>query len=231
MPLTYSVSSKNRLRFSWKGVISMNYRHIVFDVDGTLIDSGEADVRGLQDTLEQLTGVVTPLEELRFSQGIPGKDTLQILGIKDIDIVEEQWIKNILRYSDGITPFDGMKETLEALTTRGVKLGVVTSRTHREFDADFPRYGVAHLFGPMICADDTVGHKPEPDPLLRYIELTEAIPQEVLYVGDTINDSLCAQRSGIDFALALWGANDLTIPAEHRLQSPTELLNLPDKAL
>ena len=209
----------------------MNYKHIVFDVDGTLIDSGTADIRGLQDTLEQLTGVVTPLEELRFSQGIPGKDTLRILGIEDIDAVEEQWIQNILRYSGGITLFPGMKETLEALDARGVKLGVVTSRTHRELDGDFPRYGVAHLFGPMICAEDAPGHKPEPAPLLRYMELTGARPEEVLYVGDTINDSLCAQRSGIDFALALWGTNDLAIPAEHRLQSPSALLDLPDKVL
>lgn len=207
----------------------MNYKHIVFDVDGTLIDSGEADVRGLQDTLEQLTGVVTPLEELRFSQGIPGKDALQILGIEDIDAVEEQWIQNILRYSDGITLFDGMKETLETLTSRGVKLGVVTSRTHRELDKDFPRYGVSHLFGPMICAEDAPGHKPEPAPLLRYMELTGARAEEVLYVGDTINDSLCAQRSGVDFALALWGANDLNIPAVHRPETPAGLLELPDR--
>lgn len=204
----------------------MGYQHMVFDVDGTLIDSGEADVRGLQDTLEQLTGVVTPLEELHFSLGIPGKDALRILGIEDIDAVEEQWIQNNLRYWDAITLFDGMKETLETLFARGIRLGVATSRTHREFDADFPRYGVARLFGPMICADDTTSHKPEPGPLLRYLELTGARPEEVLYVGDTINDSLCAQRAGVDFALALWGTFDPTIPARHRLEDPAQLLEL-----
>ena len=209
----------------------MNYRHIVFDVDGTLIDSGMADLRGLQDTLEQLTGVVTPIEELRFSQGIPGITTLQLLGIEDPEGVQKLWIQNIVKYSGNITLFPEMQEALEALDARGVKLGVVTSRIHEEFDQDFPRYGVAHLFGPMICADDTPGHKPEPDPLLRYMELTGSRPEEVLYVGDTINDSLCAQRSGADFALALWGANDLAIPAEHRLQSPSALLDLPDKTL
>lgn len=209
----------------------MNYKHMVFDVDGTLIDSGMADLRGLQDTLEQLTGVVTPLEELRFSQGIPGITTLQLLGIEDPEGVQKLWIQNIIKYSGNITLFPEMQGALEVLASRGVRLGIVTSRTHQEFDTDFPRYGVVHLFGPMICADDTPGHKPEPDPLLRYMELTGSRPEEVLYVGDTINDSLCAQRSGVDFALALWGANDLTLPATHRPGTPARLLELPDKTL
>lgn len=209
----------------------MGYKHMVFDVDGTLIDSGMADLRGLQDTMEQLTGVAPPLEDLLFSQGIPGKASLQRLGIENYEAVEEQWIQNIRRYSGGITLFDGIKETLEALAARGIGLGVVTSRTHREFDRDFPRYGITHLFGPMICAEDAPGHKPQPDPLIRYMELTGAAPGETLYIGDTVNDSLCAQSAGVDFALALWGTFDPAIPSKYRLARPADLLALPDKPL
>ena len=64
----------------------MRYRHIAFDLDGTLIDSEEAVLRSLQDTLRTVTGNEYPLSELIFSLGIPGLKCLEQLGLSLIHI-------------------------------------------------------------------------------------------------------------------------------------------------
>lgn len=204
----------------------MNYRHIVFDVDGTLLSSSLADMRGLQDTVAELTGQVLPLEELRFSQGIPGVATLKRLGLEHIPNAHALWVENVKRYRDSIRLFDGIRETVEALAEQGYGLGIVTSRIRREFDVEFPRYGISALFQTVLCADDEgAGHKPAPDPLLKYMELTHTTPQELLYVGDTVYDSQCAHSAGADFALALWDNADPTVSAEVALEHPQQLLS------
>lgn len=204
----------------------MGYLHMVFDVDGTLIDSAEADLLGLQDTVLELTGRLMPREELLFSQGIPGIDALTQLGLDRFPDSFDRWLQNILKHSEGIDLFPGMGDTVRALAKRGTKLGIVTSRTRQEFDIGVRHYDIIPLFGPAICVEDSSGHKPQPDPLLRYMELTGAKPEETLYIGDTINDSLCAQGAGVDFALALWGTQDPSIPARHKLERPAQLLEL-----
>lgn len=204
----------------------MNYRHIVFDVDGTLLNSSLSDMQGLQDTVAELTGQVIPLEELRFSQGIPGVATLKRLGLDHIPNAHALWVEKVKQYRDSVRLFDGIRETVEALAEQGFALGIVTSRIRREFDAEFPRYGISQHFGVTLCADDAgAGHKPDPDPLLRYMELTRSTPRELLYVGDTVYDSRCAHSAGVDFALALWDNPDPTVSAEVALTHPQQLLS------
>ncbi|MBQ4088370.1 MAG: HAD hydrolase-like protein, partial [Clostridia bacterium] len=77
-----------------------------------------------------------------------------------------------------------------------------------------------------VCADHTEKHKPEPEPLLKYMELTGAKPDEVLYIGDSKYDEMCAHAAGVDFALATWGATDLTLPAEWKPAEPMEIANI-----
>ena len=76
----------------------------------------------------------------------------------------------------------------------------------------------------VICADDTAEHKPEPGPLLKYMERTGAKPSEVLYVGDTVYDMQCARGAGVDFALARWGNPDGRVDADYDEPTPMALL-------
>ena len=65
-----------------------------------------------------------------------------------------------------------------------------------------------------MCADDTVEHKPASGPLLKYMELSGAEKEEILYIGDSVYDSKCAENAGVDFALAVWGSHTKTTPRE-----------------
>lgn len=201
----------------------MKYTHIVFDIDGTLIDTEYAVLHSLKDTVETLTGKKIPVSELTFALGITGADAMKILGIKDSIHALKLWDKNMGKYADTVKVFDGVSELLEDLAKAECWLGIVTSKTREEFRHDFCGYDIDHYFKTVVCADDTKEHKPDAAPLLKYMELSGAGRSETLYVGDSRYDGECARNAGIDFALAVWGSHSKSIKADYYLENPLDL--------
>lgn len=204
----------------------MKYSHIVFDLDGTLIDTERAILPSLRDTLEELTGRHYKELALTFALGITGADALKRLGVADVPAALTLWIEKMHKYEDAVSLFVGVAEALAKLREQRLALGIVTSKTREEFAHDFNRFGIGGYFQTVVCAEDTAEHKPTPAPLLKYMELSGAHRERVLYVGDSIYDSQCAHAAGVDFALALWGTHNPAIPAQHRIQMPGHLLSL-----
>ena len=204
----------------------MKYKHIIFDIDGTLIDTEFAVLHSLQETIKGLSCKEIPCSELRFALGITGKDALKKLGIKDISYAIELWDKNMRNYTNTIKVFDGIFELLKNLQSQDYEMGIVTSKTREEFIHDFCPFGISHYFKTIICADDTQKHKPNAAPILKYMELSKTAPNKVLYIGDSKYDSKCAKNAGIDFALAVWGSHNKNIEADYFLESPTDLLSV-----
>lgn len=203
----------------------MNYSHIVFDVDGTLIDTFYSNMQSLQDTLKELTGEVHPLEELGRFFGIPGMETMVQLGLDDPAGALVQWVENLQRYRHTDRVYDGIPELLETLSGAGLALGVVTSRTRSEFDADFSSLPIARYFGTTITASDTLRHKPDPDPLLEYIRRTGCEKGQVLFIGDSSYDMQCAAGAGVASGLAGWGATGPRA-CTHYFETPKEVSEL-----
>ena len=190
---------------------SMKYKHIVFDIDGTLIDTEYA--------------VLHSLQELRFALGITGTDALKKLEIKDTSYAIELWDKNMRNYTNTIKVFDGIIELLKNLLSLDYEMGIVTSKTREEFTHDFCPFGISHYFKTIICADDTQEHKPNAAPILKYMELSKTDHSKVIYIGDSKYDSKCAENAGIDFALAVWGSHNKHIKADYFLEKPANLLS------
>lgn len=207
----------------------MKYTNIVFDVDGTLLDTEEAVLKSFQVTLEEL-GIRKEMAELSFCLGITGKAALEKLGIDGVDEVLERWLSHMEKLSDLIHVFDGIRGLLEALKGRGISLGVITSRIREEFDGAMGEFGLDGYFDVTVCAEDTIGHKPDAEPMKRYLELTGADPGRVLYVGDSIYDMECAKAAGTACGLALWGCNSVRhIRADHYFPEPYDVLCTADQ--
>lgn len=200
------------------------YKQIVFDVDGTLIDTEEAIVYSLQETLLTVSGKRMPLVELTFALGITGEDALKRLEIDDIPATMDIWVRNLRKYADTMVAFHGIKELLEELLQQGYELGIITSRVKEEFGDDLEHAGMLDYFTTIVCADDTTEHKPTPAPLLKYMELTGVDCSRILYIGDSEYDSGCAEGAGVDFALAGWGSHGRDIRATYYLERPEDLL-------
>lgn len=204
------------------------YDHIVFDIDGTLIDTEHAVMHGLQDAVRELTGREMEIGQLLFSFGIPGEDVLRILGIPHPRAALVLWNRHIRKYWDTIDVFSGMRETLNRFVESGIEIGVVTSKTRQEYEVEFRRFDISDLFSLAVTADDTARHKPEPEPLMKYMELSGAQPGRTLYVGDSEYDMRCAKAAGVDGALALWGAVNKNVESVWRVKNPSELLRIND---
>jgi len=203
------------------------YNYIIFDIDGTIIDTELAVLSSLQKLLSEELNKKYSFEELRFSLGIPGEMALNKLGLSNIPGSFKKWNIYLKEYFHHVKIFDDVKETIVKLNEMGVSTGIVTSETKEEFLSDFVPFGLSNYFKLVVCADDTEKHKPNPEPLLKFIELSGVDKSKTLYIGDTKYDLDCAFGAGIDFALALWGAKSSNgISANYILENPKQILEL-----
>jgi HAD superfamily hydrolase (TIGR01549 family) len=203
------------------------YDYIIFDIDGTLLDTEVAVLSSLQKLVCEELNKKLNFDELSFALGIPGEVTLNKLGITNISDCGVKWNKYLKEYFHHIKVFDEIKDTLIKLNEIGVSTGIVTSKTREEFLNDFIPFELDNFFKLVVCADDTKKHKPNPDPILKFIEISGADKSKTIYIGDTKYDMECALSAGIDFALALWGAKSSTgINANYFLKNPKQILEL-----
>ncbi|MBL3732127.1 HAD family hydrolase [Lysinibacillus sp. HST-98] len=181
-------------------------RAIIFDVDGTILDTEQAILQSLQRTLRKETQKDYPFEALRFALGIPGKDALQRLNVDDIEAVHQKWSAAVLDFSHEVAVFESLEDVIQHLATKPLQLGIVTSKTAQEVVDEFEPFGLSEYFQHIVSASDTEKHKPNPEPLLKCLDALQVAPEEAIYIGDSIYDFQCAKQAGAKFALAHWGA-------------------------
>ena len=204
------------------------YRHFVFDIDGTLIDTERTGVLSLIRTVEELLGFVMPYEEAYGYFGIPSAKVAPMLGYADAERFGERWEENFVDLSHLMKSFEGAEEVLAAVKSAGRTTGCVTSRSRYEFEKDVHMQRLVKYIDHVVCAEDSEGHKPSPDPMFAYMEKAGAkAPAECIYIGDTMHDFQCAQGAGCDFALADWQGRGLQgIPARYHLTEIGQILDL-----
>lgn len=203
------------------------YKHLVFDIDGTLIDTAKIHFTSLERALKILWGEGKEIPDLKFSFGIPGIRTMEILEFPDPVEAHKVWERTYIECSQeiGIKPFEGVKEVLEKLSKTEASLGIITSKNREEYEEDFARRGMGDYFACAVTASDTGRGKPYPDPMLEYLKRTGAKPEEVLFFGDSAYDMECARVAGVDGALVLWGSlMPEEIEANYRLKEVEEIL-------
>ena len=204
----------------------MKYKHIVFDIDGTLIDTERAALESLSDTIFELTGERREPESLWFAFGPPAHITIERVGL-DMEAGLRMWYEKFGEaFKDRVEIYAGVREVLERLTAEGCSLGVVTSKVREEYECNFIPLGLGGYLPVAVCCDECEAPKPSPTPMLRYMDITGASADEILFVGDTIYDAECAHGANVDFALATWGAQDKTVSAEYYPATPTELIDI-----
>ena len=185
-------------------------------------------LHGLQRALRDITGEHWDLSRLTPVLGIPGLDAFERLGIhspEQIFQIYPRWEQYEQEYQYTAYLYEGIVPLLDFLKKKGCGLGIITSKTMPQYTSSFLPFQISEYFQTVITADDTVRHKPDPEPMLAYMERTGVCPRQILYIGDSIYDMQCAAQAGVDSCLALWGCHCPDgISSTHRFEEPTAMM-------
>jgi pyrophosphatase PpaX len=191
---------------------------VLFDWDGTLLDSREALLRAWHGASENVLGrrfPATPEEEhVIFTQ--PGSRAFPYAA-GDAERAELLAAAFQREYEDSgrlVRAFPGVVGMLRRLRESGLRVGVVTSKSRRRYEADAERIGVIELVGAAICQEDCRVHKPDPAPVLLALERLGAEPPAAVMVGDTPVDLAAGAAAGAEVVGVSWGASDASALSE-----------------
>ena len=194
---------------------SSNIDTVLFDLDGTLIDSIplirasylhtlEVHFGGESDPDLWLAGLGRPL---RWHFGQMTSDTNEIEAM-----IATYRAHNHAHHDAMVTAFPGAVEAVQDLARRGIKLGIVTSKLRKGAHKGLKHCGFGlEPFGAIIGMDDCTEHKPHPEPVRMALRLLGSTPERAVMVGDSPYDLMSGKSAGTSTAAVAWG----TFPREH----------------
>lgn len=203
------------------------YKYIIFDVDGTLIDTEPAVVLSYQRVFFEEFGRYLTGEELFEHYTVPTYERMKKFGLKNVEEAVGKFHTYLMEAFCKVKAYEGILQLLEALEHKNISIGIVTARSKKEVEEDPYFQSLVKHFKYIVCADDTEKHKPDPEPLLKIFNEMNIDASKTIYIGDTYADFMCAKNSGVHFGLAIWGAKKTEgINAEYNFEKPEEILSV-----
>jgi phosphoglycolate phosphatase len=205
------------------------YRAVIFDWDGTLLDSTHHIVGALLGACRDLGLREPSREEAGWVIGLSLQAALYRLvpdlGADHVDIFVQRYRAHFMALQHEMRLFEGQDLLLRELSAGGAVLGVATGKSRRGLDESIERLGLRDLFRATRTADEARG-KPDPDMLLQLLAELGLAPESVLMVGDTTHDVLMARAAGVDSLAVAYGAH---APSLLESAGPTALVaTVPD---
>jgi pyrophosphatase PpaX len=183
-------------------------RTVLFDLDGTLIDSVRLILDSYHHTLashglpprsdeEWLRGVGTPLT-VQFAEWGDDPDTLGAL----IATYREY---NLKHHDRMVTVYPGVVDAVRTIRTAGIATGLVTSKNRLGALRGLTLARLEAMMDVLVCADEVTNPKPHPEPVEKAVALLGADRDSTIYVGDSVHDMHSGRAAGVRTAAVLWG--------------------------
>ncbi|NIN71255.1 MAG: HAD-IA family hydrolase [Gemmatimonadetes bacterium] len=213
--------------------MTARYRGILFDLDGTLVDSLDLILASYRHTMKTHLGRVPPDDEWKNTMGTPLRAQLQSFASSPEQA--ESMFRTYIEHNEAnherlIRTFPGMREAAVALRRAGYRLAVVTSKLGANAERELRTCGLDGLFDGLVSASDVRRPKPDPEPVVMGLQSIELPAEDALLVGDSLYDLQAGRAAGVDTAAALWGPFDRQHLAagqpDHWLETIDQLLVL-----
>ena len=184
----------------------MRFETVLFDLDGTVVDSGAIILASMQHATREVLGREYSDEELMQTVGGPGLEAqMHALAPDQVEELVDVYRAHNEPLHDELEACAGMEDVLERLHEEGRRLGVVTAKRRSTVELAFANVPLGHLFEAIVGGDETERHKPDPEPLLLGAERLGAEPTATAYVGDSPFDVRAAKAAGMFAVAVTWG--------------------------
>ena len=209
----------------------MRLRAVLFDLDGTLIDSAEDIGLALKKTLKDIGLEELYPDDVRKYIGGGVKALLErVLGDKFreeyVELFRRHYLSNPVVYTK---PYEGVPEVLKELKGKGVKLAVVSNKLEELSREILRRLDLLDYFDFVAGGDTFPEKKPSPVPVLKTLEILGEEPGGALIVGDTEADIVAGKSAGTSTALASWGYVRInSVKPDFMFKKPLEILSVLD---
>lgn len=188
--------------------MNKKYNVILFDMDGTMLDSDQMVLETMNILYDKYrNGVRTPKEKVAYFSGPPIRGTLKNeFPDLDNDFIYEQFaIESQKLYKTHTFPYPHEKEVLLKLKEQGFKLGIVTNKVHHLTEYALECIDFVGVFDYIVGYDDVKIGKPNKEGILKAIDYFGSDLKHTLYIGDNALDLETANNAGVDCVLVKWG--------------------------
>jgi pyrophosphatase PpaX len=210
----------------------MRYRTVLFDLDGTLIDSGAMILASFRHATRTVLAREIPDAELAALVGGSNiHEQMRTIDATRVDELVDAYRAHNTPLHAELQSFAGIEPVLDELRAAGRRLAIVTAKRRKTVDLAFAVLPLERYFDAVVTSESTARHKPHPDPVLAALELLGSRPEEAAFVGDSPYDVGAAKAAGV-FAVAVsWGKIHpeerlLAAGADIVVRSPEELLDV-----
>lgn len=184
------------------------FKAVLFDLDGTILNTNELIVESFLHTLEGETPRVYTRQDIIRNFGRTLVDQMrEYTGLMDVERhITKYRDFNISRHDELIMEFPYVKEVLGRLHQAGVRLGVVTSKIRKTSLMGLDRFQLTGYLDAIITVEDVVQPKPHGEGILKAASILGVEPDSILMVGDSQYDIQAARHAGVHVAGVAWTA-------------------------
>ncbi|SDK04779.1 pyrophosphatase PpaX [Sediminibacillus albus] len=183
----------------------MNIRTILFDLDGTLIDTNELIIASFLHTLKVYSNHEYSRKEVLDFIGPPLKDSFMKIDPDRVDeMVATYREHNLSNHDDYVTAYPTVVDTLKQLKAAGYQLAIVTTKVKSTAMMGIALTGMEGLFETVIGLEDVTNAKPHPEPIIKALQQLDGQASTTLMVGDNYHDIEAGQNAGTKTAGVAW---------------------------
>jgi pyrophosphatase PpaX len=184
----------------------MRFPVVLFDLDGTVIDSGAIILASMRHAAKEVLGVEPPEDELMAAVGGPGLEAqMRALAPDRVEELVVTYRAHNEPLHDELVCCAGVDDVLVRLKDEGRRLGIVSAKRRATIQLAFAKIPLAHLFDVVVGGDETTRHKPQPEPLLLAARRFGVDPTDCAYVGDSPYDIRAAKAAAMHAVAVTWG--------------------------
>ena len=183
----------------------MTINTVLFDLDGTLIDTNNLIITSFMHTLDHYYPGQYKREDVLEFIGPPLYDTFVSM---DKDRVEEMITHyrefNLAKHDELVNEFEGVFKTVQTLHEKGLKLGIVTSKMSPAVIMGLKLTKLDQFFDVVVALDHVTKAKPDPEPIHIALQQLGSKPEETIMIGDNHHDILSGKNAGTKTAAVSW---------------------------